>query len=133
MTTNLKYMMAFFLTIFGVIRAQAFNNEICTDHSGRVKIVIHKQFKGNLRRLELYKDGKLLKSDSGPFRTIPCHVSGSIQYGQFFSYSGCYPFGQKAAVAISWDKYFRPIQLSMLGKRLELTTLNLNTLNCSSR
>ncbi len=134
MKITTKYIAVLLTILLSAVQATA-NKEICTDRSGRVKVVLQRQTKPNfihnLKQIELYQDGKLLATDYGPFSESFCHVRGSIQKGRFFSYVDCDRPGPTKGI-LSWDKYFRPIDTDFLGQRLDLVTFDLANLDCVS-
>lgn len=135
MKLNLKTVVLAFFTFSGLGRAHALTNEICTDQSGRIKIVIQQGPNKKIRQIEFYEDTHLRARDTVGVQY--CHVDGAIYYGKIFSYGGCYQWGEKPAKFLSWDKFFRSssvfnprIPKTWMDRNLEVITADLNTFNC---
>ncbi|HEY8271634.1 MAG TPA: hypothetical protein VIG33_12155 [Pseudobdellovibrionaceae bacterium] len=124
MKLNLKTVVLFFFTLSGLRQAYALTNEICTDQSGRIKIVIQQDLNNKIRHIELYEDAQLRVRDTVGAQY--CHVDGAIYYGKIFSYGGCYNWGDTPARFLSWDKFFR----SNSERTSDEITVDLNTFNC---
>jgi hypothetical protein len=124
MKLNLKTMALLFFTLFGLGQAQALTSQICTDQSGRIKIVIQQGLNMRVRQIEFYEDTQLRARDT--LGAQECHVGGVIYYGTIFSYGGCYQWDDKPANFLTWDKFFR----SSSEENLELINADLSTFNC---
>lgn len=124
MILNLNTVILAFFTLSGLGQAHALTTEICTDQSGKIKIVIQQSLNTKIKQIDFYEDAQLRARDIAV--ASYCHVDGAIYYGKIFSYGGCNQWGDKPAKFLSWDKFFR----SSSEKNLEEVTADLNTFNC---
>ncbi len=121
---NLKTMVLLFFTLSGLRQAHALTSQICTDQSGRIKIVIQQGFNKRVIQIEFFEDTQLRAKDT--LMAQACHVGGVIYFGTIFSYGGCYQSNEEPSNFLTWDKFFR----SSSEENLELINADLSTFNC---